>query len=44
LQYLANHPAARERMGQLARATALQQNQSRYNQDLHNLYEGFCRH
>jgi len=44
LQYLANHPAARERMGKLARATALQQNQSRYNQDLHNLYEGFCRH
>jgi glycosyltransferase involved in cell wall biosynthesis len=43
LQYLANHPIERERMGQLARTKALQQNQSRYNQDLHNLYQEFCR-
>ncbi len=41
LRYLANHPLERERMGQLARATALEQNQSRYNQDLRNLYETF---
>jgi glycosyltransferase involved in cell wall biosynthesis len=43
LRYLADHPMERERMGQMARATALQQNQTRYNQDLQELYQQFSR-